>query len=360
MTGPPQAAPGAVRGEGGIVLVKGIHGMGNRILALLGASLYARLTGRHLLVDWRDGMYAGEGVNAFAELFHSRSAIAVTSSPATDSVAPWMWRGRLDSSARAITLDHLSPDGRFGPFTGRLFSIDVGNLDYPEEVVVIWSSHSFVGALRRHLTGPWAPWGLLADPVIEARLLDEFQLHPAIAERVEAIWKTCGGGPMVGVHVRHTDRRTNLSRLTRRLDTLLASRPGSRLFLATDDEAVQNRFSRRYPGLVTVPKWFSPSGAIHLLRSGCTDRSAMARDVLVEMFLLTRCDDVLLDGDSTFAQIVKLLWKGDPRRVIDIRPLPWLPHGVRDRLWRARDWLRWGRRLRALGMPLRPPREVAS
>lgn len=359
MTGPPQAAARSARREGGIVLVKGIAGMGNRILALLGASLYARLTGRRLLVDWRDGMYAGAGVNAFAELFCSRSADAVTSSPVTDSVAPWMWRGRLDAAARAMQVDRLPSDVWFSPFAGRLFSIDVRTLDHPEEVVVIWSLHSFVGALRRHLTGPWEPWGRLADPAIEARLLDEFELHPAIAERVEAIRKTCGGGPTVGVHVRHTDRRTNPARLTHRLDALLASRPGSRLFLATDDEAVQDHFSRRYPGLVTVPKWFSPSGAIHLFGSGCTDRSAMARDALVEMFLLARCDDVVLDGDSTFAQIVKLLWKGDPRRVIDIRSLSWLPHGVRDRLWRARDWLRWGRRLRALGMPLRPPREVA-
>lgn len=75
-------------GDGGYVV------LGNRVLSLLSALLYARLSGRHLLVDWRDGMYAEEGVNAFSHLFQSRWATPVRSSPVTDSVTPSMWRGR--------------------------------------------------------------------------------------------------------------------------------------------------------------------------------------------------------------------------------------------------------------------------
>lgn len=355
MTGLLRSTGGEERRDGGVILVKGHEGMGNRILSLLGASLYARLSGRELLVDWRDGVYADEGVNAFANLFKSRFATSLPSSPVTESVTPWMWRGRLDWSANAMWEHHVPPSKPLGPFAGRVFSADVRTLDHPEDVVVVWSLTSFVSQLRPHLKGHWESLRRLADAGIEAHLLRDFEFHPAVVERAEAIRAAWSGEPAVGVHVRNTDRRTNLSRLMQRLDALLSRRPGSRLLLATDDKAIEARFADLYPRMVTVPKWFATSGPLHKGSSGCPDRVSMGRDVLVEILLLAGCDDVLLDGDSTFAALVKLLWRGNPRRVIDIRPLSWLPNGARDALWRTRAWLRWGWRLRALGMPLRPP-----
>lgn len=360
MTGSPQSPSDERRRRGGVVLVKGHEGMGNRILSLLGASLYARLAGRELLVDWRDGVYAEEGVNAFSNLFRSRFATSLSSSPVTESVTPWMWRGRLDWSANAMWGHHVPPSTPLGPFAGRVFSADVRTLDHPEEVVVIWSLTSFVSQLRPHLKGHWESLRRLDDAGIAARLFRDFDFHPAIVERAASIRAAWGGEPAVGVHVRNTDRRTNLSRLTNRLDAILARRPGCRLFLATDDKAIEALFSDLYPGMVTVPKWFATSGPLHKWGSGCPDRVAMGRDVLVEILLLAGCDDVVLDSDSTFAFLVKLLWRGNPRRMVDIRPLSWLPNGARDALWRSKAWLRWGWRLRALGMPLRPPCRSAA
>ena len=39
------------------LLVKGIAGLGNRILSVLNGILYARLSDRLLFVDWRDPDY---------------------------------------------------------------------------------------------------------------------------------------------------------------------------------------------------------------------------------------------------------------------------------------------------------------
>jgi hypothetical protein len=43
------------------LLVKGRASLGNRILSALTGILYARLTGRRLLVDWRDEVYSDDG-----------------------------------------------------------------------------------------------------------------------------------------------------------------------------------------------------------------------------------------------------------------------------------------------------------
>jgi hypothetical protein len=43
------------------LLVKGISGLGDRIKCVLTAILYARLTGRKLIVDWTDSSYSNAG-----------------------------------------------------------------------------------------------------------------------------------------------------------------------------------------------------------------------------------------------------------------------------------------------------------
>jgi hypothetical protein len=77
--------------KSGIALLKGYAGLGNRILALLTAILYSRLANRHLLVDWRDGMYADSGVNSFPLLFSCRSASPLVDDLQSNSIHPWMW-----------------------------------------------------------------------------------------------------------------------------------------------------------------------------------------------------------------------------------------------------------------------------
>jgi hypothetical protein len=67
----------------------------------------------------------------------------------------------------------------------------------------------------------------------------------------------------------------------------------------------------------------------------------MARASLVEMRLLTECDHLVVNGDSSFSQIAKLWWRGERRRVIDVGAWAWLPAAVRDRTWRGRDAVRW-------------------
>jgi hypothetical protein len=91
-----------------ILLVKGIAGLGNRLLCLLTASLYARLSGRKLVVDWRDENYSSGAVNAFHHFFQSSLCAPADQVPATDSVAPAIWRGRLHESAWSMKVRYGS------------------------------------------------------------------------------------------------------------------------------------------------------------------------------------------------------------------------------------------------------------
>ena len=84
------------------VLVKGRSGLGNRLLSTLTALLYARLSGRRLLVDWSDEVYAAGGVNVFPRLFQCTLCDANAVISQTDSVAPSLWRDHLTESSVAV------------------------------------------------------------------------------------------------------------------------------------------------------------------------------------------------------------------------------------------------------------------
>lgn len=51
------------------LLVKGFSGLGNRLQALAEAIIYARLSGRELLIDWNDSLYSSDGNDVFHRLF---------------------------------------------------------------------------------------------------------------------------------------------------------------------------------------------------------------------------------------------------------------------------------------------------
>src|SRR5436190_15007750 len=80
------------------LVVKGKAGLGNRMLFALTGILYARLTDRRAVIDWRDHTYSDDGSNAFPRLFDCSSCGTTDELPVTDSVAPTIWRGSLAKS----------------------------------------------------------------------------------------------------------------------------------------------------------------------------------------------------------------------------------------------------------------------
>lgn len=337
---PPPTKPARRR----IVLVKGTAGLGNRIYAVLSALLYAKLAGRKVVVDWRDGYYADPGVNAFSLLFRSASITALEIPLPTGSVAPWMWDHRLDVSAEDM-YRNLGPAGARGcPFVGSLYSFDPAELHQSEDVLVTWSLIPVIKQLRHHFVGPWHAWGCLEEEAILARLLHEnLEVHPDIMTRVAEIERRWPDRPRIGVHVRNTDRKTNLRLLHNRLSRLIDRQSDAVIFLATDAASVEKDFRRRYPEVLTVPKWFPHNGPLHTLAAACPDRLEMARASLVEMRLLAGCHHLVINGNSSFSVITKLWWKGRPDQAIDVSSWAWLPPGVRSRAWRVRDAVRWAR-----------------
>lgn len=317
----------------GILLVKGKAGLGNRILSLLTASLYAKLSGRELLVDWSDPVYSDDGRNVFADLFGDSAPSGPI--PVDDSVAPALWRGRLGDPARNLVRDHPDLAPRLAaPWAP--FAIDLRRLDHPERIAVYWSYTEEVHLLRRHFPGRMEAFRGLATRTILSRTLRRMlRPAPAVRDRVDTCWS---GGPerTVGVHVRFTDKRTRLAMVRRRLERLLRSKPGLSILLATDSLDVEALFREAYAGVWTLPKWLPPGGRSLHHRAGMPGRLAHGIDALCDLYSLARCRHLIVDGSSAFSTVATLIADLPPERVIDVAAGRHLPETVRRWLGRLR------------------------
>lgn len=321
------------------VLVKGDLGLGNRILCLLSALLLARLTGRRLLVDWRDPLYARDGGNAFPELFSCDLAAPLDELPNTDSVAPRAWRGRLDATAHELRREVFGPTW-VDPLAWEPFSIDLARIDRPERVLVFTSFFDLIDPLRRFLTGPHAALRRTSTDALLRRLWDEhLSLAPALRARVDAFRASALDGPSIGVHVRASDLRTRDTAIERAVARAVARRSELTVFLATDNRDVVERYRRRFARVVTTPKWYPPPGEPMHDHPDRPDGLLGAADALVDLHLLAACEHLVMDSRSSFGRLATLRSSADRGAIVDLHPGRHVPLALRRRVMRLRTRL---------------------
>jgi hypothetical protein len=329
------------------VLVKGDLGLGNRMLCLLSALLLARLTARRLLVDWRDPFYANDGADARPGLLHSDRIAPLTELPDTDSVAPAVWRGRLHEPAVALR-PHVADEPDLPPFLWQRYSVSLATLDHPQQVIVFTSFFEQIDALRPYLTGPLAALRRRSTAEILRDLWrSDLALAPALQERVDSFRQSAFTRPTVGVHVRASDLRTRAGAIEAATAAVLRRHPGTRVFLATDNQAVLRRYQARFPDVVSTDKWYPPAGEPMHIHPARPDAAAGAAAALVDLHLLAGCDRLIVDSRSSFGRLAALRSRAPARHVIDVHPGRFLPLRLRRRLLPLTSLaLRWTRRLR--------------
>jgi hypothetical protein len=302
------------------LVVKGKAGMGNRMLALLSSMLYARASGRRLIVDWSDHAYSSDRTNVFHRLFACPDAEPPLPIPVTDSVTPVIWRGHLDLTAN-LMIRKFDPGQHSGLTVHRKFSVDLSRTDHSEEVAVVWSfTHQFK-AVRRHFHGPLAEFAGLSDMAIARRMLrDSLRPLPSIMSRVDVFDRQYldGREPIVGLHIRYSDRKTPLPAFRRCVNRIRSLHPDCPIFLATDNARVLDEFANVYGSVISTPKWYPDCGRRMHGNKSCADKLEAGIEALVDMYLLARCDYLVFSSNSTFGVISSLVTEASPAHVIDV------------------------------------------
>jgi hypothetical protein len=321
-----------------ILIVKGLGGLGNRLLGLLTAILYGQLTGRQLVVDWSDPPYSRDGENVFPLLFTSPASLLTPVELRGRSIAPEAWNGRPEATVNQ-QMDRI---GRcYAKSEWTRLTVDPARLNYQEEVVVYCSRFERIHEMRRNFRGEFRH---LADKSDEQILRDlvrtEIVLRPELAGQVERFRGRHFADEIVGVHVRNSDLSLGVEKLLRCTDKILASRHNCKVFMATDNIDNLHQARRRYgvDRLLATEKWFpAPGRPIHWAAERGSQLQT-AREALVDLYLLGACDWLVADWRSSFAYVAWLLFRGPRSRVRNSDPGRFLPRHIGHRLglWQLR------------------------
>lgn len=327
------------------LLVKGAAGLGNRILALLTAILYGKLSGRRIAVDWSDPVYSDGNRNAFPGYFSLPGSVPPESIPEEADVAPAVWRGELRRPVREVLRRHAGRRWR-EIRAWRRFRIDLGRLDHPEPVALFWSYYERIDSLRPHLRGDFAPMRRMkTKEILRAVLAENLEPAPPLRERVDRIRSAWPEGRRIGVHIRFTDKRCRIGAILRKLDRLAREDPDAAIFLATDSREAERIVRERHPRVLATEKWLPSRDAPLHLQDDRPDRFESGAEALVDLYLLAGCDVLVHDEGSSFAYVASLLAGGGGRVVHDVNLARHIPPRLRHRLWAMRYTWRISRRL---------------
>ena len=297
------------------LLIKGAAGLGNRILGTATGLLYAEITGRRPIVDWSDPRYSSDGSNVFGRYFVCPSAGSMEEISPTASVAPAIWRGRLDDQVEPVR--QATPAGS-GPASWAQSCVDLMRTDHPEDLLVMWSYRQRIEWLRPHLRGDHARFARRSTGAILKHVMEtSMPPRPEIADRVAAFRREHLGGPTVGVHARATDLRTRLDAIRGRLQRLLAKEDDLQVFLATDNAEVRDEFERAY-GAVSAPHWYAEPGVALHYSPDSPDATEVGLEALVDLYLLAGCDHLIFDRRSSFSEAAMVLTDAPRSRITDV------------------------------------------
>lgn len=295
------------------VICKGTSGMGNRILAACTALLYGEITGRTVIIDWRDRSYSEAGDNAFPKFFDCPTAASIEQLPGSGSVYPALWVDNLD-----VTLGKLQSQLKLKGFAD--MSFDPARANYAEDVIVFCAYTHKINSLRPLFTGDFAPLQDKTNPEILRSVLDaKMPLVQAIRDPIDAFKQQHFAERAIGVHVRYTDIKVPLDKILGRVHQVLKKQPQASIFLATDSQEVVTKFKNRFPNVVTTNKWFPPGGQrMHQNWDSCPDRYQNGVEALTDLFLLAACNSLVFSSKSSFGYVASLLSTADRRQLFDV------------------------------------------
>jgi len=301
-------------------LVKGQGGLGNRMLSVMTATLYSLIMNRRMYVDWRDPIYTGRSIpteNLFQDLFTSSMVDPLPDRLDFESVAPAMWRGRLEEILGDVGRDY-DPEfyKKFNSFTK--LGIRLKPVDYPEELIVFWSWREVMRPLKPLLVRMDDRYRTMTNVEILGETAKSY-LQPC--ERVQSLvnefTKTRFQPRMLGLHIRATDLQAPTEKILAVAKRQLQEQRCDGVFCATDNADVEDRVRSLFPNVVTLPKGMARGGIPLHYDPECGDRVERATQALVDILLLSRCDALVYASRSSFGYVASM-YAAQEQFVVDV------------------------------------------
>lgn len=290
---------------------------------VLGGLLVAELSGRVPIVHWGAGsLFRDEGdENAWPRFFAPVSKLSLeevvgtAEAPKPVSYYPPKWN--------AVNIR----EGQVNQFEGPGGRTPAFMLLSQREDVAVSDFHASVAGLAPWIR-PNSPFA--GKPLAHIyRTLVQKYLRPSaeVTSRVEAFAQAYFNAPFIlGVHARGGDKPVEDPELMARnketpalVDGILAKHPQAKIFLLTDDTSLAAQYAARYGDRLITTDCTRTSSAKGVHYHQQESRTRLGIEVLVDMYLATRCHNFIGVGSSNVSAMIDHLKDWGPG-TIDLRP----------------------------------------
>ncbi len=290
-----------------ILVVRASGGLSNRLQAVICGIAYCLLTQRAICIDWRDGLYSDDFSNVFPLWFNVEGVDSLPYEEVAQifeknaSVNPQYWKDWLTAPIAVEYMfhgnDHMQSENIAKT------SINLEQLDLEDEIVVFWGWDTrCLTPLITMLKENFAPLANLEQNAIERYLLKNYiKPLPSLSLEAQNFFDKHFKKPPVGIHIRYTDLQSPLPRMIEHLSKVASTH--EKIFLCTDNEHVEKMIRKIFPYTVTHPKIFQGNDIpLHSYVEGVSNVQK-GHEAMIDMLLLSRCDQIIHYERSSFAKI---------------------------------------------------------
>ncbi len=293
-------------------------GLGDCLISLYSAWLFAQRTRRVLVIDWRFTPYKQlRSSSLYLQLFEIIEDLDGVNVLEFETIA-----------SQLANLDIYPPNRRLNFFDQDLsdrqeiFNLIRWGEDRKESIII------FDHCLN---------WDQMLGTSRSNGFFNKFVPTSVVAERISKIaQKHFTGNPLIGIHVRHGNGgnimghqkywdEVGLESCVEAMSFALKTfQQPCQLFLATDSRFVENYIKSKFPGVVTQHKFLNEidRGELHHTR-GEVD---IALEAIVDLFLLSQCDVLVRFPKSSFFSIVASEIQVESEHSVNFAALPsWQP-----------------------------------
>lgn len=323
------------------LVVKGIDGLGNRLMCLADAIDYCRKTNRILYVDWADGMFSEKGENAFPKVFIIKNLPCVYSKKEVTGKTYYPEYTKylpIDFKTRDYFMSYHYRDSNF--FVRKIIDLGssfvhkFGSENMFKRYQILWYHRCAKDkSVRKRLKCPWGDIATFGSNLPSDRKEDiifymdfapgyesdtirnHIGLNPEFEEKIKdySIKHDLTNGT-VGVHIRDTDKQNvgKYEEFIEYLKKFMKEHNADQVYLATDQQTVLDTFNKAFgDNLLVYPKYMPQieSGSqlgMHTWaeQSGESDLCVrMFQESAMDMWLLSKTEYLFYQGNSTFSMI---------------------------------------------------------
>ena len=311
------------------LILKGCAGLGNRIFSILNALSYCEITSRKLIIDWSDGQFGYKNQNCFKDFFdinhESFSNKTINEILNLEDCYPKYWTNNINKSVY-----DLYKVGRPKPYIKWIFKLysdkslknrsnqlwvkkTIKNNIYGFKEILDKDNMTFGHLLSDKLKNDLLIYADFIPTIINSGLINKLQLNPSLANEINN-WSNKHKLPQkhIGLHIRYSDKKpkSSIDELISYIQNNFGDHP---IFLATDNKEIEGMFNMKFSQLISCQKNLPDEvegRGIHMWGIDNSDenyKTAMLKESIVDMWMLSKCKILFYQGNSSFSRISKLL-----------------------------------------------------